>query len=63
VTDTRTRRSIIDQLPSPDVLHHRLTDALREVVYLRSLIRLADRVAEYRRCDQAAAERGGDEHA
>ena len=48
---------VVQSLPSPTVLRHRLGDALREVELLRALVRLAEKAERYRERDRALAQR------
>jgi hypothetical protein len=46
------KQPLVETLPTPDLVRHRLGDALREVELLRKLLRLAECAEEYRRIDQ-----------
>jgi hypothetical protein len=52
-------RPILEALPSPELVRDRLGDALREVELLRRLLKLSERAAEYRQCDQRRREQEG----
>lgn len=45
-------KPIIEALPKPETVRHRLRDALREVDLLRRLLRLAEHADQYRRMSQ-----------
>ena len=51
-------RSMVDQIPSPDVIRARLAKSIRETDILRQLLRVSERAAKYRSFS-AAAEHGG----
>ena len=50
-------RPVLESLPPPLHIRHRLGDALREVELLRALLRLAERAEAYRHCDRNAGYR------
>jgi hypothetical protein len=47
-------KPLVHALPTPAQVRDRLTDAMREVVLLRRLLKLSEEAARYRECDRAA---------
>jgi hypothetical protein len=45
---------LIETIPSPDEVHGRLRDALRELRLLRRMLRLAELAQDFRDCDRHA---------
>jgi hypothetical protein len=45
-------KPLIEALPKPETVRHRLADALREVELLRRLLRLTEHADQYRRMSQ-----------
>jgi len=43
---------LIQTLPRPEVVRGRMSDLLREMELLRGLLRLSEKAAEYRECDE-----------
>jgi hypothetical protein len=45
-------RPLMETLPPPVKVRRALGDALRQVELLKKLLRIAERVADYRQCDR-----------
>jgi hypothetical protein len=51
------RGLLAETLPDPESVRERLATAEREVALLKGLLRLSERAAHYRKCDNAARRR------